>query len=534
MYNLEALKYNWQTVPYSDSIKYIKNQGVFWGNGSYICIKDSISNKPSDSEYWKCIIEGVSTIENYYDIIGHEGTSFSALTPGDTSFTLGSDGFDPTYTKDDKYLVDKLPDRWMNALTTQSSMYLMKDGTVCTVGRNEQGQLGVGNTLDRQYLTRLDIPEKIIQIAIATTSFYALTEGAEVYSWGYNGYGQLGHDDTVRRTVPTKIEGLTGVVKIIVGEGHHGYDCTGFLKADGSYWSCGYNNYGCVGDGTTTQRTVPTLCITDYIFKDVIMTSGRYTTVYGITPDDYLVAWGCNESGEIGDNTSVTKTSPVETTLKADGVKVKRVMSSQVVGMVISFDDNIYMTGHNSTGGQCDGTTSNRLAWHNIGLTDVADSCNFLRTCLSVKNNGVVYVWGHNNCGQLGLGDTTNRLIKEIITLPNILGKVIKVFGHGYTNKCSYILTNLNELYSCGANGNLQLGDGTNITRNTFYKMRVPPNIIIKDIRIMGSDNASNVYILEECGNVWLLGYNATYGKTGLNVNNTNIPQFTKLGFDKV
>jgi len=39
-----------------------------------------------------------------------------------------------------------------------------------------------------------------------------------VYSWGWNNYGELGHGDTEQRNIPTLIDGLTKIQKIFCGK----------------------------------------------------------------------------------------------------------------------------------------------------------------------------------------------------------------------------------------------------------------------------------------------------------------------------
>jgi alpha-tubulin suppressor-like RCC1 family protein len=63
---------------------------------------------------------------------------------------------------------------------------------------------------------------ELIQIECGNECTVGLTKNGEVLSWGANDYGQLGHGDTKYRRVPTKVEGLDGIVfiKITCGEYH--------------------------------------------------------------------------------------------------------------------------------------------------------------------------------------------------------------------------------------------------------------------------------------------------------------------------
>ena len=73
-----------------------------------------------------------------------------------------------------------------------------------------------------------------------------------VWAWGYNSDGQLGVGDNVDRTHPVQVTGLTDVVAIAAGLYH-----SLALKADGTVWAWGYNGYGGLGDGTNVHSYTP-------------------------------------------------------------------------------------------------------------------------------------------------------------------------------------------------------------------------------------------------------------------------------------
>jgi alpha-tubulin suppressor-like RCC1 family protein len=86
-----------------------------------------------------------------------------------------------------------------------------------------------------------------------TCALLASTGG--VQCWGSNGNGQLGDGTTTDRHVPTSVVGLSsGVAAIAAGYGH---TCA-LLASTGGVQCWGLNNYGQLGDGTTTEQHVPT------------------------------------------------------------------------------------------------------------------------------------------------------------------------------------------------------------------------------------------------------------------------------------
>jgi alpha-tubulin suppressor-like RCC1 family protein len=69
--------------------------------------------------------------------------------------------------------------------------------------------------------------------------------------WGYNFHGQLGDGTTTDRHVPTPVPGFAASA-LTAGVAH-----TCAVAATGGVWCWGYNGYGQLGDGTLLQRESP-------------------------------------------------------------------------------------------------------------------------------------------------------------------------------------------------------------------------------------------------------------------------------------
>jgi len=122
--------------------------------------------------------------------------------------------------------------------------------------------------------------------AVAEGGLHSLglkTDGS-LWAWGKNDYGQLGDGTTTDRLWP-----------VLVGEGYAAVSCCGkhslALKSDGSLWAWGYNGHGQLGDGATTDRLVPTL---------IDAGSGeqyRYYVPYSPGADDFSLGFGVSNAG---------------------------------------------------------------------------------------------------------------------------------------------------------------------------------------------------------------------------------------------
>src|SRR5438876_364297 len=107
---------------------------------------------------------------------------------------------------------------------------------------------------------RAPVPAAARSIASAVsaggTHTCARTSRAGVKCWGFNVFGQLGDGTTTDRHTPVNVSGLTsGVSAIAAGGGGGGHTCA--LTAAGGVKCWGYNFSGQLGDGTTTDRSAP-------------------------------------------------------------------------------------------------------------------------------------------------------------------------------------------------------------------------------------------------------------------------------------
>ena len=81
-----------------------------------------------------------------------------------------------------------------------------------------------------------------------------ITTSGAAYAWGRNNYGQLGDGTTTDRTTPTLVSGGHTWASISAGGLH-----TVGITTSGAAYAWGFNGQGQLGDGTTTDRSTPTL-----------------------------------------------------------------------------------------------------------------------------------------------------------------------------------------------------------------------------------------------------------------------------------
>jgi alpha-tubulin suppressor-like RCC1 family protein len=188
----------------------------------------------------------------------------------------------------------------------------LKGGRVYCWGGNDYGQLGDGTNTDRNTPTLVADGEMGNSgvTAVAAGGYHTCAlKGGKVYCWGANDEGQLGDNTTTDRNTPTLVEdgamGNSGVTAVAAGGFH-----TCALKG-GQVYCWGWNGYGHLGDGTTTNRKTPTLVANGAMGNSGVtaVAAGGFHTL-GLKLDTCLFAWGWNGNGQLGDGGTSNRTTP--------------------------------------------------------------------------------------------------------------------------------------------------------------------------------------------------------------------------------
>jgi alpha-tubulin suppressor-like RCC1 family protein len=137
---------------------------------------------------------------------------------------------------------------WLKVVFGENHCIALKtDSSLWTWGNNAEGALGDSTPYYRRWPKQIMPNTKFIDIAAWGTSLAVRSDGI-VVGCGRNTDGQLGLGDTLNRFSFTPI-GYTGSVKQI-NVGH----CSVILDTNGIGWACGLNQYGACGDGTFINR----------------------------------------------------------------------------------------------------------------------------------------------------------------------------------------------------------------------------------------------------------------------------------------
>ena len=120
-------------------------------------------------------------------------------------------------------------------------------------GKNNFGQLGLGNTTYYSSPKQIGSLTTWLEIAAGgAVSSASIKKDGALWAWGRNNFGQLGLGNITNYSSPKQVGALTTWYKI-AGGGIH----TIAIKTDGTIWSWGYNNNGQLGLGNITDYSSP-------------------------------------------------------------------------------------------------------------------------------------------------------------------------------------------------------------------------------------------------------------------------------------
>ncbi len=236
------------------------------------------------------------------------------------------------------------------ALVLTEGSGLTTGGGVKCWGLNWAGQLGDGTTSHRS--TPVDVAGLASGVAAIAAGGYhtcALTTDGGVKCWGYNGSGQLGDGTTYNHSTPVDVAGLaSGVVALVAGE-HH----TCALTTGGGVKCWGANGYGQLGDGTTYNHNTP-VDVMGLASGVAALAAGGYHTC-ALTTAGGANCWGYDEYGQLGDGTTTHNSTPVAVVGLSSGVAALAAGGWHTCALVLTEGSGLTT----SSGGKCWGWDGN-------------------------------------------------------------------------------------------------------------------------------------------------------------------------------
>lgn len=287
------------------------------------------------------------------------------------------------------------------------SLFLKTDGTVWSIGKNSNGQLGDGTTVDKNIPVQVKNLTGVIKIEAGYNRAYAIKSDGTVWAWGSNAGRQLGINSEVENQLdPIQMPMLSGIIEIAAGSTH-----TLALENDGTVWAWGSNRFGQLGRGTNANSIVPV----KIAIEDVIDIAAGRTHSLALKNDGTVWSWGQNNYGQLGLGTLENANTPQ---LIPNLKQVQSINCGRNNTAAIKMDQTVWLWGDNYYGQIGNGTHLNTVetpvvvnGLHNIVQVALGDS-----NVVVLNQDNQIYLWGMNSDYQLGIEE------QEEVVLPRLLG----------------------------------------------------------------------------------------------------------------
>jgi alpha-tubulin suppressor-like RCC1 family protein len=237
------------------------------------------------------------------------------------------------------------------------SLALTSTGALYSWGYNNVGQLGIGTTKNSKVPVLVHMPAGVTVTGIAAGQFHclAVTSTGAVYAWGFNGSGQLGNGTTNNASLPQLVPLPAGVKATAVGAGdNHSLVVT----STGAVYTFGKNNFGQLGNGTTTNSLSPVLVKLPTGVKATAAAAGGVSPTAKVPGEDYSIAltgsgqvyaWGGGANGDLGNGGTSNSSVPVRTKLPS-GVIATQIGAGPNFAHALTSAGDVYFWGSESNG----------------------------------------------------------------------------------------------------------------------------------------------------------------------------------------
>jgi alpha-tubulin suppressor-like RCC1 family protein len=279
-------------------------------------------------------------------------------------------------------------------------------------GRGSSGQLGPGHLVDTPFPIEVALPtgaDQATAVASGGTHTCVLVNpadglGGEIFCFGDNSYGQLGDGTLTSRPTPALVPlGPTGarVKQVTAGGGH-----TCAIDVTGQPWCWGRGDSGQLGDGVEANQPTPTpVSLPNGSSVQSLSAGGAHTCA--VDQAGGVWCWGADDRGQLGLGdagagavTNVDAPAAVALPAAATGISAGGSHSCASLG-----DASVWCWGANDSGQLGDGTTIDRATPARVAGASGAVSAGTLHSCASSAGHAVA-CWGADTSGQLGDGVT--------------------------------------------------------------------------------------------------------------------------------
>jgi alpha-tubulin suppressor-like RCC1 family protein len=337
--------------------------------------------------------------------------------------------------------------------------------------------------------------------------------GDRLWSFGSNANGALGDNTTTNQSNPVQ---STGTALTWSKIGFNGFS-TAAIKSDNTLWVWGKNSYGQLGDNSILHRSSPVQTTQLTADWTQVVAGKRHSAA--IKTNGELWIWGHNNAGQLGKNDRTHRSSPSQT-ISADKTW-KKVSVGYYHTAAIKIDNTLWVWGDNSVGQLGKDNLTNfsspvqtlaaASTWKDVACGDYHN--------LALKTDGTLWAWGQNSSGQLG-DDSITKRSSPVQTKAG--GSIWKQASCGDGHSAAIKLDG--TLWMWGLNDVGQLGTN-DLVNKTSPVETVSSGTNWKQVACGGKSTAA----IKTDGSLWTWG-DASNGKLGDNsITNKSSPVQTSL-----
>lgn len=345
-------------------------------------------------------------------------------------------------------------------------------------GGNAGGQLGIGNTLNRLEPTLVGVDMDWAAISAARNTTLAVKTDGTLWSWG-NG-----------QTTPLQIGTSNQWDKVAAGDGFNLA-----LRKDGTLYGWGAN----LGARLMTLpdvTTQPTLMAANMRFRAI---AAGVNHALAIATDGRLYSWGTGAAGQLGIGDvgfQAQRSTPQAVGPATDWVAVA---ASALSSFAINSAGELYAWGSNDNGRLGVGAPPLTGPWDVLSPRKVNGSWSAVSAgpnhTAGLATNGSAWVWGNSTGGRLGLDVPSGSFVYHPTQV--LPGQTFSSVAAG--GDFSLLLATDGVVYSTGANGSGQLGNGSTLAANTFVASFFGiADLIVPQVRVLSPAPAIGIPLLVE------------------------------------
>ena len=311
----------------------------------------------------------------------------------------------------------------------------------------------VGNLLTRQGSATVmgDMEWSFSQFTSNSGYTCALTNEGKAYCWGWNQYGRLGNNSTTNSSTPVAVQMPAGVSFQSIAAGNI-HACA--LTTEGKAYCWGWNQYGQLGNNSTANSSTPVAVQMPAGVSFQSIAAGNIHTC-ALTTTGQAYCWGYGGSGQLGNNSTAISRIPVAVQMPA-GVSFQFIAAGYYHTCALTNEGKAYCWGQGSSGRLGNNsTTDSRIpvaVQMPAGVSFQSITAGYAHTC-ALTTTGQAYCWGYGD--RLGNNSTTDSRIPVAVQMP--AGVSFQSIAAGSLHTCA--LTTQNKAYCWG----LELG-GDSIT----------------------------------------------------------------------